>query len=172
MTAPTVAEMLKYADLQMAAEALYGFNAKDVPNGDPGSLAAGQGKAEGDVLETVLDALHKLIVGSDSNLRQNSKLNDGGTWADGVLRDAFYKAIDEINVQIKNQSLAGKINLVSLANIDAASLEKTSPKWMASGQLRLAREKNRKRISAVSGNIPLQSKQAESARNAFWRQPA
>jgi hypothetical protein len=38
MPAPTIAEMLKYANLQMAAEALYGFKAKFTPNQDPGSL--------------------------------------------------------------------------------------------------------------------------------------
>ncbi len=38
MATPTIAEMLKYADLQMAAEALYTFNAKLYPNQDPGSL--------------------------------------------------------------------------------------------------------------------------------------
>lgn len=32
MPAPTIAEMLKYANLQMAAEALYGFKAKFTPN--------------------------------------------------------------------------------------------------------------------------------------------
>ncbi|MCP5268789.1 MAG: hypothetical protein H6943_07100 [Zoogloeaceae bacterium] len=38
MTAPTIAEMLKYANLQIAAEAIYEFNAKETPNQDPGSL--------------------------------------------------------------------------------------------------------------------------------------
>ena len=36
MTAPTIADMLKYANLQMAAEALYKFNAKTDPNQLPG----------------------------------------------------------------------------------------------------------------------------------------
>jgi len=43
MPAPTVAEMLKFANLQMAAEALYGFNAKKTPNQDPGSLISDTG---------------------------------------------------------------------------------------------------------------------------------
>ena len=38
MTAPTIDEMLNYANLQMAAEALYGFYAKRSPNQAPGSL--------------------------------------------------------------------------------------------------------------------------------------
>ena len=37
MTTPTIADMLKYANLQMAAEALYEFNAKLDPNRSPGS---------------------------------------------------------------------------------------------------------------------------------------
>ena len=41
MTAPTVAETLKYANLQMAAEALYDFNAKLDPNRSPGSGTKG-----------------------------------------------------------------------------------------------------------------------------------
>ena len=36
MIAPSIPEMLKYATLQMAAEALYGFNAKTRPNQAPG----------------------------------------------------------------------------------------------------------------------------------------
>lgn len=32
MPAPTIADMLKYANLQMATEALYNFQAKEKPN--------------------------------------------------------------------------------------------------------------------------------------------
>ncbi len=35
MAALTVADMLKYANLQMAAEALYRFNAKETPSQSP-----------------------------------------------------------------------------------------------------------------------------------------
>ena len=38
MANPTIAEMLKYADLQMAAEALYNFKAKTNPNQAPGDV--------------------------------------------------------------------------------------------------------------------------------------
>lgn len=39
MAAPTIAEMLKYADLQMAAEALYRFNAATLgPTLAPGDI--------------------------------------------------------------------------------------------------------------------------------------
>ena len=38
MPAPTIADMLKYANLQMATEALYNFQAKEKPNQASGSL--------------------------------------------------------------------------------------------------------------------------------------
>ena len=41
------------------------------------SVTGGQGKAEGDTLETVLDALNKLFTGNDSILRKNQSLNEG-----------------------------------------------------------------------------------------------
>jgi len=47
MPTPTIAEMLKYANLQMAAEALYGFYAKKTPNQDPGSLTSDTGHFHG-----------------------------------------------------------------------------------------------------------------------------
>ena len=34
---PTITDYLKYANLQMAAEALYGFDANVVPNSTPGA---------------------------------------------------------------------------------------------------------------------------------------
>ncbi len=43
MTVPTVAETLKYANLQMAAEALFDFNAKLNPDQAPGSLTSDTG---------------------------------------------------------------------------------------------------------------------------------
>lgn len=43
MPALTIAEMLKYANLQIAAEAVYGFNAKTKPNQAPGSLQSSIG---------------------------------------------------------------------------------------------------------------------------------
>ena len=58
MTTPTVAEMLKYANLQMAAEALYSFNTRKrdpaslVP-GDPLSLAGhDSGPIDPEILKT------------------------------------------------------------------------------------------------------------------------
>jgi hypothetical protein len=52
MAAPTIAEMLKYANLQMAAEALYTFNAKKTPNQAPGDIAATTGHYNG-VIDSV-----------------------------------------------------------------------------------------------------------------------
>ena len=43
MATPTIAEMLKYANLQMAAEALYNFRAKRKPDQAPGNLTSDTG---------------------------------------------------------------------------------------------------------------------------------
>ncbi|TXI81051.1 MAG: hypothetical protein E6Q44_05380 [Flavobacteriales bacterium] len=47
MPTSTIAEMLKYANLQMAAEALYDFRAKRTPNQNPGNLSSDEGHFKG-----------------------------------------------------------------------------------------------------------------------------
>ena len=54
MAAPTIAEMLKYANLQMAAEALYNFRAKRTPDQDPGDLTSDTGHFSGPINPTWL----------------------------------------------------------------------------------------------------------------------
>ncbi|MCK6404725.1 MAG: hypothetical protein L6Q60_01785 [Rhodocyclaceae bacterium] len=49
MAAPTIAEMLKYANLQMAAEALYNFRAKRTPDQAPGDLTSESGHFSGEI---------------------------------------------------------------------------------------------------------------------------
>jgi hypothetical protein len=43
MAEPTIAEVLKYANLQMAAEALYGFDASNISNLAPGDVTSDNG---------------------------------------------------------------------------------------------------------------------------------
>lgn len=49
MPALTIADMLKYANLQMAAEALYNFRAKATPNQSPGDLTTTTGHFSGEI---------------------------------------------------------------------------------------------------------------------------
>ena len=49
MSVSTIADMLKYANLQMAAEALYNFRAKATPNQLPGEITTTIGHFSGDI---------------------------------------------------------------------------------------------------------------------------
>jgi Ca2+-binding RTX toxin-like protein len=59
-----------------------------------------QGIAEGDTLETVVDALHKLFLGIDPRIRELDGLNDGNTWWDTGRRETFYLLLKAINSAI------------------------------------------------------------------------
>ncbi len=55
MAAPTIAEMLKYANLQMAAEALYNFNAKLFGASlSPGEISSSVGHYSGEIDPDIL----------------------------------------------------------------------------------------------------------------------
>ena len=97
----------------------------------PGS----QGKAEGDVLESVLDALVQTFTYADPKLRDGKaknqdSLNIGGTWADGTLRTNFYKQLDTLQKSQAFKDLADKVTvelpdtglLPTTARTDFASL--------------------------------------------------
>jgi hypothetical protein len=84
-----------------------------------------QGKAEGDVLEWVVDALAFALTGNDPELRNENaangqSLNTGGTWADKTLREKFYTQLDLIQKAITDNQLAGKLK-VTVANADLAT---------------------------------------------------
>jgi hypothetical protein len=75
-----------------------------------------QGKAEGDVLENVLDALIQTFTHSDPKLRDgktknNVDLNIGNTWADTTLRQNFYDQLDALQKSGAYKELSGKITL-------------------------------------------------------------
>ena len=54
MAEPTIAEMLKYANLQLAAEALYGFNAKTKPDQAPGDVLSNAGHFNDPLIAAIL----------------------------------------------------------------------------------------------------------------------
>lgn len=97
---------------------------------------AGQGKAEGDVLEWVLDGLVNIFTNKDSSLhdgkaKNGDSLTTGNTWADETLRKNFYDQLALLNdgTQSAYKSLAGKFtlglpdaSLASGARTDFASL--------------------------------------------------
>lgn len=95
------------------------------------SATGTQGKAEGDVLETVLDSLVKIFTHTDSQLSeaktaQNVGLETGGTWADKGLREKFYERLALLQDKDKSSynDLAGKFTL-SLPNTTLATGART-----------------------------------------------
>lgn len=80
------------------------------------SDAGTQGKAEGDVLENILDGLSRLFLAVDpltrnDNARNGDDLLTGNTWADPDHRARFYTALDAVARTIQDGELAGKLTL-------------------------------------------------------------
>ena len=80
------------------------------------TVPGGQGKAEGDVLENVLDALVQMFTHTDPKLRDGKTatgddLNTGGTWADGTLRTAFYNKLDALQKSDEFTAVRGKVTV-------------------------------------------------------------
>ena len=73
----------------------------------------GQGKAEGNVLENVLNSLCRIFLGASAP-QLNGKL-DGGTWADINDRNAFYANLKAIQDSAAYKALAGRVILVPSA---------------------------------------------------------
>ncbi|WP_141243668.1 calcium-binding protein, partial [Pseudomonas indica] len=80
---------------------------------------SGQGKAEGDVLENMVNALARMFLGDDkaASLKLNGNPN-GNTWAEVENSDAYtgrealYAALNEVQKSAAYQSLLGKAELV------------------------------------------------------------
>ena len=102
-----------------------------------GALAVGgdQGKAEGDVLENVVNALGYMLLGASAGKTLKGS-PDGNTWArfdddfpantNGYTgRDSFFAKLDTIRKNPNYQALTDKLNLVSLAGRDISSSAKT-----------------------------------------------
>ncbi len=80
---------------------------------------SGQGKAEGDVLENMVNALAQMFLGDDkaASLKLNGNPN-GNTWAEVENSDAYtgrealYAALNEVQKSTAYQALLGKAELV------------------------------------------------------------
>ena len=94
------------------------------------SYSAGtQGKAEGNVLENMLDGLSQIFTGIDPKLREGKAENGdaldiGGTLADKTLRERFYTQLDLLLKSDSFKKLAGKVTL-GLPSNDLASKART-----------------------------------------------
>ena len=92
------------------------------------TLGSSQGKAEGDTLESVVDALNLLLTGSDPRLREQPRLNEGGTWADlkpdSDLRTRFHQTLKDLKSSPILEALAGKL-VIGYPTADHASLART-----------------------------------------------
>ncbi|MFO1412641.1 MAG: calcium-binding protein [Burkholderiales bacterium] len=97
------------------------------------SVEADQGEAEGDVLENVVNALSRTVLGS-AGINPLSGSPEGNTWAklDAELTGTKYTGRDSLHAQLKAltddplyQRLAGKLQVVSLAGRNLESSAKT-----------------------------------------------
>ena len=93
------------------------------------SATGTQGKAEGDVLENVLDGLSRVFLASDPLTRSDKAKNSddlltGNTWADADHRERFYNSLDAVAGIIASAGLAGKLTL-SLPDTALATAART-----------------------------------------------
>lgn len=117
-----------------------------------------QGRAEGDTLERVLDALHKLLYGSGAQTPLNyGAALAGNTWHLESLRRPFHERLKEVNTviaELKSALAAPSYSIQSLTTLSAANLAALANKNDATGKAyRYAlRELN---LFAVLGNDDL-----------------
>lgn len=84
-----------------------------------------QGEAEGDTLETVVDALSLALLGADPELRKAPNLNDGNTWHDTTgsaplaRREQLHSQLNSLRNYIEASS---GVKLLSLAGGQAGDL--------------------------------------------------
>ncbi len=97
------------------------------------TLLGDQGQAEGDPLENLVDALHRLFVGTDSGLRNNPLILQGGHWADEPLRNAFHQALHDITDSPLYQQSIGLLNVTSLAGMNAGTVAAQAKQDTADG---------------------------------------
>jgi hypothetical protein len=86
------------------------------------SAAGDQGKAEGDVLENVLNSLSRMILGSAAPALP-ARL-DGNTWADITDRNAFYTNLNALTGGKRFTDLIGKVT-VTLPGADLGNAART-----------------------------------------------
>jgi Ca2+-binding RTX toxin-like protein len=98
---PTVSGETLVAILQSAS------NAK----AESGVGTNNQGKAEGDVLEHVVDALTKLLKDPAATPIDTAQQMDGGTWAAIDARNVFYQKLKAVTGSAGFQALSGKVTI-------------------------------------------------------------
>ncbi|MBL8422569.1 MAG: hypothetical protein JNK06_03535, partial [Candidatus Accumulibacter phosphatis] len=91
-------------------------------NARSNSAAGDQGKAEGDVLENVLNSLSRMILGSAAPALP-ARL-DGNTWADITDRNAFYTNLNALTGGKRFTDLIGKVT-VTLPGADLGNAART-----------------------------------------------
>ena len=89
------------------------------------STTGTQGRAEGDVLENVLDSLLRVFAHDDPELRKGKAKNGnglltGGTWADESLRETFYDKLKALGDSPAFKEAKGKLTL-TLPGLDLAT---------------------------------------------------
>ena len=89
------------------------------------STLGGQGKAEGDVLENVLDALRRTLMGP--SVTPTPARMTGGTWANIDDRNVFYNNLKALTDSTAFKSLSGKVRVnASTFDLGAQAREKFS----------------------------------------------
>ena len=90
------------------------------------SLIFTQGKADGDTLERMLDALAKLVMGSEQTAtldeKQMLQALGGNTWHLDALRAPFHQKLNELRGRIDALAVSGPFTIDSLANTPAGNL--------------------------------------------------
>ncbi len=97
---------------------------KSASNAKSQESIAGQGKAEGDVLERVVDALYKMFVTPGAPASDTTDQMNGGTWAKIALRNTFYNRLNEVLTAPAFKSLQGKVSVnASVAGLASQARE-------------------------------------------------
>jgi Ca2+-binding RTX toxin-like protein len=96
------------------------------------STTGTQGRAEGDVLETLLDSLLRVFTHDDPELRKGKAKNGnglltGGTWADESLRETFYDKLKALGDSPAFKEAKGKLTLTLPGRDLATAARPTSP---------------------------------------------
>lgn len=96
-------------------------------NAKMATLGSAQGKTEGDTLERMLDALRKLVMGSQDatlNDEQMRKVLDGNTWHDAAYRGPFQTKLTELRNYINEIVSVPSVTFTidPLVNTSAAQL--------------------------------------------------
>jgi len=97
---------------------------------ETGTGVGSQGRADGDTLENVLDALRRLVLGPTATPTPASL--GGGTWADPVFRGVFYTHLNELTSSSAFAALTGHASVRAATAIELDTLAQTDFSAIAS----------------------------------------